>query len=78
MHYGLFGSILKTKKYYSDEARAYDVSIELLKVFDLDMYESELAKNLPYGKQRKLEIARALATDPSILLLDEPAAGMNL
>lgn len=77
MHYGLFGSIFKTKKFYSEEAEAYDVAIELLKVFDLDMYESELAKNLPYGKQRKLEIARALATDPSILLLDEPAAGMN-
>jgi len=77
MSYGLFGSIFKTRKYYDQEAQAYDVALELLKVFDLDMYESELAKNLPYGKQRKLEIARALATDPSILLLDEPAAGMN-
>ena len=77
MSYGLFGSVFKTKKYHEQEAQAYDTAIELLQVFDLDMYENELAKNLPYGKQRKLEIARALATDPSILLLDEPAAGMN-
>lgn len=77
MEYGLFGSIIKTKQYREEEAQAYEVAIDLLKVFDLDMYKNELAKNLPYGKQRKLEIARALATDPSILLLDEPAAGMN-
>ena len=49
----------------------------LLKVFDLDKEADTLAGNLPYGKQRKLEIARALATDPKLLLLDEPAAGMN-
>ena len=52
-------------------------AIELLKVFDLDGYMNTMAANLPYGKQRKLEIARALATNPKILLLDEPAAGMN-
>ena len=52
-------------------------AMELLKVFDLDGYADVLASNLPYGKQRKLEIARALATDPKLLLLDEPAAGMN-
>ncbi|MBO7387672.1 MAG: ABC transporter ATP-binding protein, partial [Lachnospiraceae bacterium] len=52
-------------------------AMELLKVFDLDDKADLLASNLPYGKQRKLEIARALATDPKILLLDEPAAGMN-
>ena len=51
--------------------------MELLKVFGLESYYNELAKNLPYGKQRKLEIARALATNPTLLLLDEPAAGMN-
>ena len=50
---------------------------ELLKVFGLDEESSTMAANLPYGKQRKLEIARALATDPKLLLLDEPAAGMN-
>ena len=52
-------------------------AIEILKVFDLDGYADVLASNLPYGKQRKLEIARALATEPKLLLLDEPAAGMN-
>jgi branched-chain amino acid transport system ATP-binding protein len=51
--------------------------MELLKVFDLDGQADYLASNLPYGKQRKLEIARALATEPKLLLLDEPAAGMN-
>ena len=52
-------------------------ALELLKVFGLDEEASYLASNLPYGKQRKLEIARALATNPKLLLLDEPAAGMN-
>ena len=52
-------------------------ALELLKVFDLDKEADYLASNLPYGKQRKLEIARALATEPKLLLLDEPAAGMN-
>ena len=52
-------------------------AVELLKVFDLDQEKDTLASNLPYGKQRKLEIARAMATHPKLLLLDEPAAGMN-
>ena len=52
-------------------------AMEILKVFDLDKEADTLAGNLPYGKQRKLEIARALATNPKLLLLDEPAAGMN-
>jgi branched-chain amino acid transport system ATP-binding protein len=55
----------------------YDRALELLKVFQLDEYKDYLAANLPYGKQRKLEIARAMATNPTLLLLDEPAAGMN-
>ena len=52
-------------------------AMELLKVFDLDSKADYKASNLPYGEQRKLEIARALATEPKLLLLDEPAAGMN-
>lgn len=54
-----------------------DKSIELLSILKLDHKKDELAKNLPYGEQRHLEIVRALATEPSLLLLDEPAAGMN-
>lgn len=77
MNYGLLGSVFNTKQYRKEEQEAYEVAVDLLKVFHLDQYQNDLAKNLPYGKQRKLEIARALATDPSILLLDEPAAGMN-
>ena len=52
-------------------------SLEFLKIFELDQYKDELGKKLPYGKQRRLEIARALAAGPKCLLLDEPAAGMN-
>ncbi|KFZ26817.1 MAG: Lipopolysaccharide export system ATP-binding protein LptB [Candidatus Izimaplasma bacterium HR2] len=77
MTYNLLSSIIKNKKFKEEEARANMVAIELLSVFGLEGYKDELAKNLPYGKQRKLEIARALATNPKLLLLDEPAAGMN-
>lgn len=77
MAYNLFDSVFKTKKFKDEEARSISVAEDLLNVFGLLEYKDNLAKNLPYGKQRKLEIARALATDPKILLLDEPAAGMN-
>jgi branched-chain amino acid transport system ATP-binding protein len=60
-----------------EEKKAYEESIKFLEIFDMQDYADTLAKNLPYGKQRKLEIARALATRPKILMLDEPAAGMN-
>jgi branched-chain amino acid transport system ATP-binding protein len=60
-----------------DERAIRERARELLKIFELDGREDEDAKNLPYGDQRKLEIARALATGPRLLLLDEPAAGMN-
>ena len=72
-----FVSMLKLPKHYSTEERMRDKAKEILRIFDLYEERNNLACNLPYGKQRKLEIARALATAPKLLLLDEPAAGMN-
>ena len=69
--------ILRLPRYFKEEKQMTEKAVELLKVFDLDGEQKALSQNLPYGKQRKLEIARALATDPKLLLLDEPAAGMN-
>ncbi|SFD48500.1 ABC transporter ATP-binding protein [Clostridium uliginosum] len=77
VNYSLFDSILRTPKFKKEEKLIEDKSIELLKAFSLDTKKDELSKNLPYGEQRKLEIVRALAAKPSLLLLDEPAAGMN-
>ncbi|MBT3586281.1 MAG: ABC transporter ATP-binding protein [Halobacteriovoraceae bacterium] len=77
MEYGLFASIFRTKKFHSEEKRLEDEAMALLKIFKLDGKRDHLAKNLPYGEQRRLEIARALGTKPQVLLLDEPAAGMN-
>ena len=75
--YSTLEGILRLPKYRKVEKEMNEKAMELLKVFDLDSYADVLASNLPYGKQRKLEIARALATNPKLLLLDEPAAGMN-
>ncbi|AUN98277.1 high-affinity branched-chain amino acid ABC transporter ATP-binding protein LivG [Bacteriovorax stolpii] len=77
INYSFFDGIFKTKKYREEEKKIEADSIELLKLFHLDDKKDYLAKNLPYGAQRKLEMARALATKPKLLLLDEPAAGMN-
>ena len=77
MNYTAIEGVLRLPRYFKEEKRATERAIELLKVFDLDGFKYQLAQNLPYGQQRKLEIARALATDPKLLLLDEPAAGMN-
>ena len=75
--YSTLTGILRLPKYYRVEKGMNEKAMEILKVFDLDGEADILASNLPYGKQRKLEIARAIATEPKLLLLDEPAAGMN-
>ena len=75
--YGIMSSIFRTKKFHKEEERIENEAMELLKIFSLESKRDHLAKNLPYGEQRRLEIARALATNPKVLLLDEPAAGMN-
>jgi branched-chain amino acid transport system ATP-binding protein len=76
-HYNTLEGILRLPNYRRVEKTMDEEAYRLLKVFDLDGEAQLLAGNLPYGKQRKLEIARTLATDPKLLLLDEPAAGMN-
>ena len=75
--YTTIEGILRLPRYFKEEKQMTEKAIELLKVFELDGEKDALSQNLPYGKQRKLEIARALATNPKLLLLDEPAAGMN-
>lgn len=75
--YSTAEGVFRLPRYYKVEKEMNERAMELLRVFDLDQEADTLAANLPYGKQRKLEIARALATDPKLLLLDEPAAGMN-
>jgi branched-chain amino acid transport system ATP-binding protein len=74
---GLFDAVFHTPHLHREEDQIEHDSFELLKIFNLDGRAHELAMNLPYGSQRRLEIARALATKPKLLLLDEPAAGMN-
>ena len=74
---GILESILRVGRYYSEEKRITREAKRLLSIFHLNGLANETAKNLPYGAQRRLEIARALATKPHLLLLDEPAAGMN-
>jgi branched-chain amino acid transport system ATP-binding protein len=75
--YGFFHSVVRSKRYKAREEQIAREAAELLDVFDLKRYADELPKNLPYGTQRKLEIARALSSHPKLLLLDEPAAGLN-
>jgi len=77
MDYGLFASVLRMPGYWRAEKIARGRALELLSIFGLEVHADELAGSLPYGAQRRLEIVRALATNPSLLLLDEPAAGMN-
>jgi len=75
--YSTFEAMFHCGRYSSVENKLKEKALEILKVFDLDMVSGILSSNLPYGQQRKLEIARAMATGPKLLLLDEPAAGMN-
>jgi branched-chain amino acid transport system ATP-binding protein len=77
IQYQLPSAFLHFNKYHKEEDRLKEEAERLLDIFHLAHKKNELAKNLPYGEQRHLEIARALATKPVILLLDEPAAGMN-
>lgn len=75
--HNLLSSIFRLPSHFKGEEKMESESLAFLKIFGLDVYRDELAKNLPYGMQRRLEIARALAAGPELLLLDEPAAGMN-
>jgi len=75
--YNLFDGVLRSRRFGSGEQEMTERAQEFLAVFGLERYQDTLAANLPYGEQRRMEIARALATEPELLLLDEPAAGMN-
>ncbi len=78
VRYGVVDSVVRSKRCRQEEAEIEKRAMELLDIFGVAAYAEELAKNLPYGEQRRVEIARALAVEPRLLLLDEPAAGMNL
>ena len=77
IHYGLLDAIFRTPRFWKTEESLTEKAMDLLSIFHLEDKADWLASSLPYGQQRKLEIARALATNMKVLLLDEPAAGMN-
>lgn len=76
--FGFFSSVVQTQSYVTNEKNKEDKALELLKIFKLESRAEFLARNLPYGDQRRLEIARAMATNARLILLDEPAAGLNI
>ena len=75
--HGIRNALWRGRAFHENEAEVATQVVELLEIFDLGKFRDEMAKSLPYGSQRRLEIVRALATKPKLLLLDEPAAGMN-
>lgn len=77
VRYNMAQAVLQTPKFFEEEGKMTKKALELLAIFELDKKANEEAGSLPYGQQRKLEIVRALATDPKVIMLDEPAAGMN-
>jgi branched-chain amino acid transport system ATP-binding protein len=77
MHARVWDSMLRTPRARREDRRTREVAMELLEFVGVARYAEDYARNLPYGDQRRLEIARALASQPSLLLLDEPAAGLN-
>ncbi len=77
INYGLHSALFRDRIFQREEREIEERAFELLSIFKLESRADDLARNLPYGEQRKLEIVRALATEPKLLLLDEPAAGMN-